>query len=90
MPKMPAGPIVRAAIARRQRHASAKRTNARATLEAMRIPVGADFHALSSSQVDALIAEADRVRYQRPANANGSRARYFHDRLQRQARKEGK
>jgi hypothetical protein len=27
-----------------------------------------------------------RVRYRKPKNANGSRARYFHDRLQRTAR----
>jgi len=59
---------------------------ARMTLENMNIAVGQDFHTLRSEQVDALLAEADRMRYQKPANANGSRARYFHDKLQREAR----
>jgi len=36
-----------------------------------------DFHQLSSSQVDALLIEADRQRYRKPRAANGSRARYF-------------
>jgi hypothetical protein len=70
----------------RQRHVAAERLNARETLRACGIDVGADFHALSAQQVDALLAAADRVKYQRPPNANGSRARYFHDRLQRRAR----
>jgi hypothetical protein len=42
-----------------------------------------DFHRLPSDQVEALLAEADRVKYRRPKNANGSRARYFHARLTR-------
>lgn len=46
-----------------------------------------DFHELRSTQVEALIEEADRVRYRRPANANGSRARYFYARLQRLVRR---
>ncbi len=58
---------------------------ARATLAALGVPADADFHTLTSSQVDALLAEAKRERYQKPANANGSRARYFYARLQRQA-----
>lgn len=48
--------------------------------------VSADFHQLTSSQVDQLLEEADRVRYRKPKNANGSRARYFHALLQRRAR----
>jgi hypothetical protein len=49
------------------------------------VPVGADFHTLSSSQVEALLVQADRLRYRKPANANGSRGRYFHAYLQRKA-----
>jgi hypothetical protein len=48
--------------------------------------LGGDFHALNAAQKDQLGVEADRVKYRRPPNANGSRLRYFHDRLQRQAR----
>lgn len=48
---------------------------------------GANFHTLRASQVDALLVEADRVKYRKPKNANGSRGRYFHDMLQRRARK---
>lgn len=69
----------------KQRHQAAEAFNARAVLAACRIAIGQDFHTLRSEQVDALLAEADRVRYQRPAHANGSRGRYFHDRLQRLA-----
>jgi hypothetical protein len=47
------------------------------------VPVGTDFHTLSSSQVDALLTEADFFRYRKPKNANGSRGRYFHAHLQR-------
>lgn len=39
---------------------------------------GIQFHALPSAKVFALLAEADRVKYRLPKNANGSRARYFH------------
>lgn len=71
----------------RKRHVEAERVNARETLTAFGIAVGQDFHTLSAQQVEALLAEADRARYQRPRNANGSRARYFHDRLQRRAQR---
>jgi hypothetical protein len=54
-------------------------------LERCNVPVGADFHTLSSSQVDALLTEADFFRYRKPTNANGSRGRYFHAHLQRKA-----
>lgn len=69
----------------KQRHKACYRDAARLSLRCMSISVGQDFHTLSSTQVDALIAEATRTRYQQPKNANGSRARYFHDRLQRHA-----
>lgn len=69
----------------KQRHTASARLTARATLAHLNIEVGQDFHTLKSSQVDALLAEADRAKYQKPAQANGSRARYFHDLLQRRA-----
>lgn len=44
-----------------------------------------DFYTLSSIVVDALLAEADVMRYRAPKNANGSRGRYFHAYLERRA-----
>lgn len=70
----------------KQRHTEAYRTNSRAILASLRIAIGQDFHTLSSSQVDGLLAVADEHRYRKPHNANGSRARYFHELLQRRAR----
>ena len=46
-----------------------------------------DFHALNSEQVDRLLAEADKAKYRKPRNANGSRGRYFHAYLIRSASK---
>lgn len=54
------------------------RTEAHNILQRCRVPLSVDFHALDTSQVSALIAEADAVKYRKPTNANGSRARYFH------------
>ncbi len=71
---------------RQKRHAQGAQLDACATLEGLRIARGQDFHALSRAQVEGLLEAADRVRYQKPSFANGSRARYFHERLQRQAR----
>lgn len=45
-----------------------------------------DFDQLSSSTVTELLDWADVCKYRKPKNANGSRARYFHDFLQRRAR----
>jgi hypothetical protein len=70
------------------RHVAAYRTDARAILESCRVPIGADFHTLTSAQVDALLTVADQRRYQKPRNANGSRGRYFHAMLQRRASRE--
>jgi hypothetical protein len=70
----------------KQRHVEGARLNAIETFKSLNISVGQDFFTLSFSQVDRLLEEADRVRYQKPKFANGSRARYFHARLQRQAR----
>lgn len=69
----------------RESHKEAYRLNARATLQMINANANQDFHTLSSAQIDALLIEADRVHYQKPVNANGSRARYFFARLQRQA-----
>lgn len=69
------------------RHKAALAFDARETLHMLNVTPGQDFHTLSSAQVELLLAEADRVRYQRPANANGSRARYFFERLQRHAQR---
>jgi hypothetical protein len=44
-----------------------------------------DFHTLDSAVVDALLSEADHVKYRKPKNANGSRARMFCAYLQRRA-----
>ena len=67
------------------RHIEAERVNAWAILQSIKASVGQEFHTLSSSQVDALLVAADAARYQRPKNANGSRARYFYSLLQRRA-----
>ena len=68
------------------KHVEAHRVNARAILLNLNIARGQDFHTLSREQVDGLLAEANRARYQKPANANGSRARHFHDLVQRRAK----
>lgn len=47
------------------------------------IVLGRDFHALNSDQVERIIAAADSVKYRKPKSANGSRARYFYQALQR-------
>ena len=49
--------------------------------------VAADFHTLNTAQVEVLLAEANHCHYRRPKNANGSRARYFHAKLQREKRR---
>lgn len=68
------------------RHVASERLNARATLEMIGAKVGQDFFTLRTSQVEALLKEADQHRYRRPPNANGSRARYFYEMIQRRAR----
>ncbi len=44
------------------------------------------FFALTSEKVETLLAQADKVRYRKPKNANGSRARYFYALLLRRAK----
>lgn len=46
-----------------------------------------DYHTLNRSHVESLLDYADSLRYRKPRNANGSRARMFHAYLTRQARK---
>ena len=70
-------------------HQAVHRAHARYALRNLNIAIGQDFHTLNSAQIEGLLLEADRVRYQKPASANGSRARYFHDRLQRRAQTPG-
>lgn len=41
----------------------------------------ADFHTLSSDQVDMLVTWAKLTKYRKPANANGSTGRYFFNHL---------
>lgn len=71
----------------RERHKEAERINAQAILDACKIVRGQDFHTLSATQVERLLAEADLMRYRKPENANGSRARYFYALLQRRVRR---
>lgn len=58
---------------------------ARGALGASDIALGADFHALRSSQVESLLQWAKHWKYRKPRAVNGSAARYFHDMLQRLA-----
>jgi len=43
-----------------------------------------DFHTLTTAEVEVVLALADEQHYHRPKNANGSRARYFWAKLQRE------
>lgn len=47
------------------------------------IPLGRDFCTLRAEEVERVLSAADFVKYRRPANANGSRGRYFYARLMR-------
>jgi hypothetical protein len=70
------------------RYVEGAAVDARATLQNLGLwPVQPDFHTLPASKVDALLAEADRVKYRKPRNANGSRGRYFYAMLCRRAGK---
>lgn len=61
-------------------------SQARGVLTACGIARGTDFHTLSTSTVESLLAWADHYKYRKPKNANGSRGRYFHNLMQRRAR----
>lgn len=73
----------------KERHKAARGLNARETLRALNLNASQDFHALSPFQVGRLLEEADRVKYRKPKNANGSRGRYFFQKLVREARRNG-
>lgn len=60
-------------------------TNARKILADCGISLSSDFFTLAGSQVCRLLEWADTVRYRKPKNANGSRGRYYHAKLQREA-----
>jgi hypothetical protein len=47
-----------------------------------------NFFTLSNSDVVDLLLEADAVKYRKPKNANGSRARYFYAHVLRAANRE--
>jgi hypothetical protein len=55
-------------------------------LQRIHAKVNQDFHTLTRDQVIALLEEADRVKYRKPKNANGSRGRYFYSYISRRAR----
>lgn len=61
------------------------RAQALAIAERAQVPIALDFHRLRSSQVAALLVEADARRYRAPRNANGSRGRMFWQYVQRAA-----
>ena len=50
------------------------------------IPLGENFYALRSDVVGRVLELADIVKYRKPKNANGSRGRYFYERLNRDQR----
>lgn len=70
----------------KQRHVEGARQNARATFRQWGIDPSQDFFTLSSEQVCHILESADRAKYRKPRNANGSRGRYFYQLMQRRAR----
>jgi hypothetical protein len=60
-----------------RKNAKITKEKARALARAHGISFSQTFFALSSSKVTYLLELADQMRYKRPANANGSRGRYF-------------
>lgn len=64
----------------------AERSAALAVFEKWGIDPSEDFFTLTPSQVCMIVEEADRQKYRKPKNANGSRGRYFYARMQRKAR----
>jgi hypothetical protein len=63
-----------------------KNSLARGILAACAIPQGADFHSLTTAQVESLLAWANYHNYRAPKYANGSRLRCFHNLMQRRAK----
>jgi len=67
------------------RHVSAYRIGALEILKMIGANQSQDFFTLSASQISKLLECADVRHYRRPAGANGSRARYFFQTVQRRA-----
>lgn len=70
----------------KQKHVSAYKQDARQILKHIGASLDQDFYTLSTGQVDKLLEQADTRRYQKPKGANGSRARYFFQLVQRRAK----
>lgn len=56
---------------------------ARALVNVYCIPLNRDFHSLNPQHVQNVLDAANARGYRKPANANGSRARYFYAYLMR-------
>lgn len=67
--------------------AAADPDKSKQVLDDLGISTESDFHSLSSDKVEMLLKEAIKQKYRKPKDANGSRARYFFNRLQRAAQK---
>lgn len=63
--------------------------DAHAILYECGVPGGVDFDTLPSSAVEALLRHADKYKYRKPKNANGSRGRYWHAYVDRVAHQPG-
>lgn len=61
------------------------REEARERLAEAGVAVGTNFFTLPNAAVCRLLELADRDHYRQPRNANGSRGRYYHARLERAA-----
>lgn len=70
-------------------HPEAEKQNAIEVLKRLNAQPGQDFFTMSPAQVCDLLVEADRMKYRKPKNANGSRGRYFYAMLQRRAARNG-
>ncbi len=56
-------------------------------LDSLGVAEWVDFYTLSASQVCTVLEYADAAKYRKPRNANGSRGRYFYERMRRAARR---
>lgn len=62
------------------------RTAACEILSRAGVPRGADYHTLSSTQVDNLLVQARRAKYRKSKGAPGSKGRMFHKYVERSCR----
>ena len=69
-------------------HGNTMREQVKAILADCGIDPQTDYHALTSTQVDALLTKAKAWKYRKPKNANGSLGRYFHAMLIRRLNRE--